>query len=280
MARRALIMASGANRGAYYTGFLKAFQTHGITFDLFAGVSAGGISSAWMAAGDADAYIDSWRQADAYRVAVHPLLARGKTRTVDQLLQRITLKTMDLEAAQTSSAEVRMTASQIGPTGRLLSKLRRRVFTNREAKDAREFSLMLRATAFVPLVNGFASAITIRGHRYLDGGLVGRVPLDLAPRDNFDEIWVSACSPNGIRELTDQLQTWNRPERLIVLTPSEDLPVGRWTLEWNRVKQAIELGARDMELTIHRRQACREDIFVGMAAESFRQARQPGRQET
>ncbi len=39
-------MASGANRGAYYAGFLGPLQEAGIEFELMAGVSAGGIAAA------------------------------------------------------------------------------------------------------------------------------------------------------------------------------------------------------------------------------------------
>ena len=56
--RRALLMASGANRGAYYAGFLEPLRDAGIDFGLMAGVSAGGIASAWFAAGDPEALVE------------------------------------------------------------------------------------------------------------------------------------------------------------------------------------------------------------------------------
>jgi hypothetical protein len=109
-------MATGANRGAWYAGFMGPLRDAGIEFELLAGVSAGGIASAWFAAGDEEALIDSWRQADPYRIALHPLFSIGRRRTVDQLIRNITLKTMDLEAARTSAVEVRMAAAKIvGP---------------------------------------------------------------------------------------------------------------------------------------------------------------------
>ena len=43
------------------------------------------------------------------------------------------------------------------------------------------------------------------GERYLDGGLVHRVPLALVPECRFDEIWIAACSPSGRRELDAEL---------------------------------------------------------------------------
>jgi len=86
-------MATGANRGAWYAGLMGPLAEAGIEFELLAGVSAGGIASAWFAARDEEAYIDSWRQADPYRIALHPALSYGRRRTVDHLISNITLST-------------------------------------------------------------------------------------------------------------------------------------------------------------------------------------------
>ncbi|NOZ95836.1 MAG: patatin-like phospholipase family protein [Acidobacteria bacterium] len=250
MTHRCLLMASGGNRGAWYAGFLQPIQAAGIRFELLGGVSAGGIAAAWFAAGDAKALTDSWRQADRWRIALHPWLARGRRRTVDQLIQTITLKTMDLGAVLKAREEVLVVASRITGGSALRPKLGREVLDAGGAADTARLGLLLRATAFIPWVNGGRAAVAIDGARYLDGGLTGRVPLDTVAPGRFDEIWVAACSPNGRAELARQLAAWDRPERLVVLTPSETLPVGRWTMEWNRVSRAIELGRRDMERTI------------------------------
>jgi predicted acylesterase/phospholipase RssA len=243
-------MASGANRGAYYAGFLDPLQQAGIDFDLMAGVSAGGIAAAWFAAGDPEALVDSWRQADPWRIALHPWATFGRRRTVDRLIQTITLQTMDVEAARTADADVVVAASRVVAAGFPLPKLEPHFFSNREAPDDRHFGKMLRATAFVPWINGFTRAVTVDGERYLDGGLTHRVPLQMIPEGRFDQIWIGACSPNGIRELEKELAGSRRPEELIVVTPSEELPVGRWTMEWSRISKAIDLGRTDMEAAI------------------------------
>jgi predicted acylesterase/phospholipase RssA len=239
-------MASGANRGAYYAGFLEPLRDAGIDFGLMAGVSAGGIASAWFAAGDPEALVDSWRQADPWRIAVHPWASIGRRRTVDRLIQEITLRTMDVEAARTAACEVVMAASRIVGRGFPLPKLSSRYFCNREARDREHFGLMIRATAHVPWINGLTTSVEIDGQRFLDGGLVHRVPLALVPEGRFDEIWIAACSPSGRRELDRELATAKRPEKLVIITPSDELPVTRWTMEWSRLEQAIELGRRDM----------------------------------
>jgi predicted acylesterase/phospholipase RssA len=255
-------MATGANRGAYYAGFLEPLQQAGLSFDLLAGVSAGGIAAAWIAAGDSEAYIDSWRQADQYRVALHPALAWGRRRTVDRLIQTITLRTMDLTAARTARAEVRITVSQVNGSGFPLPKLSPKVLCNHDARNDAHLGLMLRATAFVPWLNGLTAALTIDGNRYLDGGLVNRVPLSLIPEGLVEEIWIAACSPNGRRELEEALGPWQRPERLVVVTPSEPLPVTRWTMEWTRISRAIELGKKDMSTAVRLAQQRQGNVLL------------------
>ncbi len=245
-----MLMASGANRGAYYAGFLAPLQAAGIGFELLAGVSAGGIAAAWFAAGDPEALVDSWRQADAFRVAFHPSLAWGRRRTVDALIRTITLRTMDLHAARTSQAEVLVAASRIVGPGLPLPCLEQVFLSSRQTRDDHHFGLTLRATAFVPWINGLRSAISIDERRYVDGGLVHRVPLRMIPEGRFDELWIAACSPNGLRELAQELAAARRRERLVVIVPSEPLPVQRWTMEWARVRKAVELGRRDMEAAI------------------------------
>jgi predicted acylesterase/phospholipase RssA len=267
--RRALLMASGANRGAYYAGFLSPLQEAGIEFELLAGVSAGGIAAAWFAAGDSEALIDSWRQADAWRVAPHPWLSVGRRRTVDHLIRNITLKTMNVRAARTADAEVVVALSRVIGPGFPLPKMEPSYFSNREAASDEEFGLMLRATGFVPWINGLRGTVAIDGHHYLDGGLVHRVPFEMIPKDRYDELWIAACSPNGLRELHREIETSDRPERLVVVTPSVDLPVQRWTMDWSKISQAIELGRCDMEAAIEKARSNNGPVFIGAASGLF-----------
>jgi predicted acylesterase/phospholipase RssA len=272
MPRRALFMATGANRGAWYAGLLGPLNEAGIDFELIAGVSAGGIAAAWFAAGDEDAYIDSWRQADPYRIALHPALCFGNRRTVDHLITTITLQTMDLEAARTSAAEVRMAAARIAAPGMPLPRFETAVFTNREARDSSHFGRMLRATAFVPWINGLRTAVEIDGERYMDGGLVNRTPLELVPEGVYDELWIAACSPSGRAELTRELRATRRPERLVVITPGEELPGGRWTMDWATLGRTIEIGRDDMARTLERLTATAGNVVHGDDTELLERA--------
>jgi predicted acylesterase/phospholipase RssA len=258
-------MASGANRGAYYAGFIGPLRDTGIDFDLMAGVSAGGIAAAWFAAGDPEAMLDSWRQADPWRIAPHPWLSFGRLRTVDRLIQDITLKTMDLRAARTSKAEVVVAAARVVGPGLSLPKLEPASLRNRDAADDREFGLMLRATAFVPYINGFRTAVSIGGERFMDGGLVHRVPFDLIPEGRFEEIWIAACSPNGCRELKEELSRTRREERMVVITPTRPLPAGRWTMAWQPISETIEIGRRDVESAIELAASTDTTVYVGSA---------------
>ena len=257
-------MASGANRGAYYAGFLRPLQEAGIDFELLAGVSAGGIAAAWFAAGDPEALLDSWRQADDWRVAPHPLLSVGRRRTVDSLIRNITLKTMDVGAARTADAEVVVAVSRVIGPGFPLPKMEPSYLSSRDAASDEELGLMLRATGFVPWINGLRETVAIDGHHYLDGGLVHRVPFEMIPEDRYDELWIAACSPNGLRELRGEIERSGRSERLVVVTPSRPLPVQRWTMDWSRISRAIELGRCDMAVAIERARENDRPVFIGI----------------
>jgi len=249
--RRALLMASGANRGAYYAGFPGPLQEAGINFEILGGVSAGGIAAAWFAAGDEDALHRSWMEASRWNISFHPFFSRGRRRCVDELIRHITLKIMDLDAVLRSVSSVRIATARVCGRRWPFPKLERKIFEVSDLRTTKELALVLRATAFVPWINGLRASVEIGGERYLDGGLVGRIPLEMVRPGEVDEIWVAACSPNGRRELEEELRT-GRPERIVVITPSETLPVGRWTMDRNRIFQAIALGRKDMETIIKR----------------------------
>lgn len=267
--RRALLMASGANRGAYYAGFPRELADAGVRFELLAGVSAGGVAAAWIAAGDPDRLEASWREASRWRIAVHPFLALGRRRSVDQLIRKITLRMMAVERARTAPEEILLGVARVERWPALgLPKVTQHVLSSRQARDEEEFGRMLRATAFVPWMNGCRAAIEIDGERYLDGGLVSRVPIAMVPPDRgLDEIWVSACSPHGLRELQSQLESWSRSERLVIVTPSEALPAGRWTMEWSRIAATMDIGRRDMATAIRSAADSSGHVVVGVAGE-------------
>lgn len=265
-------MASGANRGAYYAGFLEPLQEAGIDFELLAGVSAGGIAAAWFAAGEPDALIDSWRQADAWRVAPHPYLSLGRWRNVDRLIRTITLRTMDVHAARTADEDVVVAVARIQRPGFPLPSVEAEYLSNRDARDDAHFGLMLRATSFVPWINGLRTSIPIDGVRYLDGGLVHRVPFEMVPEGRYDELWVAACSPNGIRELHRELAAKKRQERLVLVTPSARLPVERWTMEWARIREAVEVGRGDIIEAVRGTVESQGPVAIGTARETLLEA--------
>jgi len=262
-------MATGANRGAWYAGLMGPLAEAGITFDLMAGVSAGGIASAWFAAGDEEALIDSWRQADQFRVAFHPALSLGRRRTVDHLISNITLKTMDVEAARTSEIEVKMATARIIRPGFPLPDFELVVLGNRLARDRDHFGRMLRATSFVPWINGLRTAVEIDGDRYMDGGLVNRTPLEIVPEGEFDELWIAVCSPSGINELRKALVEHPRRERLVIITPGVELPAGRWTMDWATLERTIEIGRLDMIEAIEKALSTNGNVVHGMRVEEI-----------
>jgi hypothetical protein len=176
---------------------------------------------------------------------------------------------MDVRAARTAREEVVVAVARIQRPGFPLPAVEAGYLSSRDARDDAHFGLMLRATSFVPWINGLHSSISIDSDRYLDGGLVHRVPFEMVPEGRYDELWVAACSPNGIRELHQELARTNRRERLVLVTPSARLPVERWTMVWARVRQAIEMGRGDMIAAIEETSASDGPVVIGDARESL-----------
>ena len=163
-----------------------------------------------------------------------------------------------------------MAAARIVAPGIPLPQFEMEVFSNRQARDDRHFGLMLRATAFVPWINGLRTAVEIDGESYMDGGLVDRTPLEIVPEGEFDELWIAACSPSGIARLAATLSNRRRTERLVVISPGAELPAGRWTMDWATLEQTIAQGQRDMTEVIEVSLASKEPVVHGVRAGEIR----------
>jgi hypothetical protein len=96
-----------------------------------------------------------------------------------------------------------------------------------------------------------------------------RTPLELVPEGEFDELWIAACSPNGIMELTKTLAERRRQERLVVVTPGTELPAGRWTMDWATLGRTIEIGRRDMIETVARVSVTSDSLAHGACPEAL-----------
>ena len=102
-----------------------------------------------------------------------------------------------------------------------------------------------------------------------DGGLVNRTPLEIVPKDRFDELWIAACSPSGIGALESALAEHDRSERLVIVTPGDELPAGRWTMDWPTLERTIAKGREDAKTAIRLSKTRDGTVASGLFARSF-----------
>ncbi|MEA3223001.1 MAG: patatin-like phospholipase family protein [Thermodesulfobacteriota bacterium] len=250
--KRLICYASGAMRGVYYAGVMKALDEEGIQFSDIAGISVGSTAGAWHGAGQAQEVLDAWEALGRYGLSYHPFLNRDKAKNLDWLIHNISLPFLDIKGLKQSGIQLHVATSQVLHPSRWSKgeKFVRRFFRFKDDFSNDRLIMAIRASCWVPFINGIFSAIKIDGNRYLDGGLTGRIPIDCADLEAFDEVWIVAASPNGIKELDKiDLSAYERPE-FIVITPSSSVPVGRGDLDIDKFYATAEMGFYDTKKAI------------------------------
>ncbi len=242
--KRLMCYASGAMRGVYYAGVMRALDEAGIIFDELAGISVGSTGAAWHAAGQGNTGLDTWIAIEVKKLTLHPLFNSGTAKNLDWMIANDTLPRLDMEALKKSGKTVHIGVSEIRPFiewGK--GMFRRRYLSFKGDFDTGKLLTAIRASCHMPFINGIFSSTVIDGKRCLDGGLTGRIPLDATDLKGFDEIWLAAASPNAIRELgsiPDGIRN-----KLHVITPGLPLPVGRIEIDKEKFRDTAAMGYHD-----------------------------------
>ncbi|OPZ60772.1 MAG: Patatin-like phospholipase [Deltaproteobacteria bacterium ADurb.Bin510] len=219
---RLLCYASGGLRGAYYVGVSLALEDAGIEFKDFAGVSAGANAATCHAAGQARLAQAVWDELAEYRLALH------------------------LEAIRTRDVRVHVAVSRVKPVCSWARGVyERQILSFDKGFTDEEMITAIRASSYLPVVNGLFSACRIGEHYYRDGGFTGRLPLDCRPLEEFGEVWCAVASPNGLAEL-EAFNTLMYPDtRFYFIVPSRPTPVGRMEIDKFKFRATAELGYAD-----------------------------------
>ena len=248
--KRLICYASGALRGIYYAGVMRALTEAGIAFDEYAGISVGSNAASWHASGQALEVLDAWDAFSALRLSLHPIMDNDHSKTLDWIIHNITMPFLNIDAIQASGHTLHVGVSALKAPwhGGLLE---RRYFHFKDAFDQDVFRAAIRASCFMPFINGIFAAMRIDGGSYLDGGLTGRIPLDCTDLTRFDEVWLAVASPNAMAELQTELGR-HHGTRIIVITPSRPTPVSRMTIDKTRFHDTATLGYYDTIRVIKR----------------------------
>lgn len=182
--RIGLALGGGAARGFAHIGVIKALETNGIIPDIVTGTSAGSVVGVLYAAG--------FSAFDLQKIAFQ--LEESKF-TDWAIFDRGFLKGEALEAfinKQVGGKPIESLRRHFAAVATDLGSGEVAVFTNGNAGQA------VRASASVP---GVFSPVLIRGHEYVDGGLVSPVPAHAAHQLGADIVIAVDISerPSGKR---------------------------------------------------------------------------------
>ena len=253
---RLLCFSSGGLRGAYYIGVSIALEEAGIEFKEFAGVSAGANAATCHAAGQTSLAPAAWDELAEYQLSLHPCFDRGQRRHMDWLQAHVNLPPLDFAAIRARDVRVHVAVSRIRPVNKWMSGVYEREFMTFD-KDFRDEDMItaIRASSYLPFVNGLFGACRIGDHYYRDGGFTGRLPLDCRPLGEFSEVWCAVASPNGLQEL-EAFNTLMYPDtRFYFIVPSRPTPVGRMEIDKFKFRATADLGYADALKVIASRSA-------------------------
>jgi NTE family protein len=158
-----IALGGGATRGFAHIGVLNALEKNGIVPDIVTGTSAGAVAGALYAGGIRGAKLeDVANQLRRDQVADWSYSGRGFL--VGELLQTYVNNLLENRQIENFPTVFAATATELN-SGKLV------VFTTGDP------GLAVRASSSIP---GLVSPVTINGHDYVDGGLVSKVPTQLA----------------------------------------------------------------------------------------------------
>ncbi len=252
--------ASGALRGVYYAGVMRALAEDGIGFSDIAGVSVGANAAAWHAAGQTRNVMDAWDALCPYAVAAHPLMNNARTKNMDWLVENAALPHLDVEALRSSPVRLHVAVSLIRP----VLCWHQGIFERRYFRFERDFDETMlvnaiAASSFLPVINGVFASRSILGDHYHDGGITGRVPLDCLDLNEFDEVWVAMASEKAEAELQFFDFSVFDKTRFFFIRPSLPIALGGVEIDHEKFHMVAELGYGDARRVVSRecgRQCC------------------------
>lgn len=245
--------SSGAMRGVYYAGVMHALDEAGIAFAEFSGVSVGSTAAAWHAAGQAREAMDAWEALGPFQISHHPLFNNASRKNLDWLIYHVTLPFLDLNALKKSDTRLHVALTEVVAPwkgGKGWSK--RAYLPFKGAFASKDLFDAVRASCYMPFINGVLSTYKIRDKHYLDGGLTGRIPIDCINPEEFDEIWIAAASPRALVELEAIDLGKYAKVRPITITPSKDIPLGTIKTNIRGFRDTALLGYHDTQRVLER----------------------------
>jgi predicted patatin/cPLA2 family phospholipase len=274
--KRGLVVEGGGMRGAHSCGALMALVEKGIKdFDVISASSAGACTSAFVVSRQFDLFPVVWTNYlhDGRFINLKKLVTRKSVMNLDFLVDEVfqTLAPLDLEAIRKSPTNFYIAATDCN-TGKT-------VYFNNHTGPLFE---ALKASAAMPIA--YRGPVMIHGQPYVDGGISAPIPIQKAIDEGCDEVYVILTRPKGYRkkpnflnlipriyqkkypklaetlsrrhliynEAVERIENQDYPAKLIVIQPSEKLPVNRLSTNLEKIRAAIAQGRQDSLLALSR----------------------------
>ena len=264
--RTALILSSGAMRGVYQCGVLKAFREHNLEFDVVIASSAGAYNGIRYLSNQMDICEKIYLVDLTGRRFIKPwnlFIPKRHFLDLDYLIDevcRMESRVIDMDEVIRSRSDFYITALEF-------DTMTTRFFNAKES----DIYLLLKATAAIPRL--YSSKVMIDGRQYIDGGLLEPVPLSKAIELGCSELYivlnraVQNKKPLHTKRLLSKIpgqasrlmvehsrlrseaeQFLSQPHKglsLNVIRPRQPIPVGRFTSDESRLRLCVETGYRD-----------------------------------
>ncbi len=204
--KRTLVLSGGGSRGAYEIGAWQAREELGVKFSGVYGTSIGALNAALVAQGDVDAAIEIWEN-----ITVNQIVAVDEEEdfSIDRMVSR---KRDVIPFLLENAKHLRM---DIGPLENLV---RTHIDENRIRARGMELGVMtckapqlqaapmrignMQPGSLADWVIASASCFpvfptrNIGGQRYIDGGYIDNLPIDMALEDGADDVVAVEVHPD------------------------------------------------------------------------------------
>lgn len=269
MSKVGIICEGGGTKGAYTTGVLECFMDQGIKVPYCAGISAGAMALMPYVSGQKERLRITGVEATTQKGAIGlvPILKEGSIFGIEGTYKFLEERCpLDFEAYKNSDIELEMGLYNI-ETGKL-------EYFNKEMY--KEDGSVVKAACALLLL---AKPVTIDGVNYMDGGLIDMIPVEPALKAGCDKIiFISTKEENyerkpapdyqlklarmvykkqphiaedlKVRHLNYQKQ-WGKVKELqeqgraIILRPSMDMGISRYTTDKEKLNKWYDLGYSD-----------------------------------
>ncbi len=264
--KRGLVLEGGAMRGLFTAGVLDVLMEENITFDGLIGVSAGAAFGCSFKSGQIGRSLRYNKRfcKDKRYCSFWSLLTTGDMYGADFCYRKLPeeLDIFDNDAFEKNPMDFYVVTSDI-ETGKAAYRN-----CNQGGED---LLLWLRASASMPLVSRI---VEVGDKKMLDGGICDSIPLEAMEGFGYEKNlvvvtqpadyrkkpnqlmplirWVFRKYPNMIRAMKERHLMYNRQAELVaekerrgeilVIRPSEKLPVSRTEKDPNRLQEAYDLG--------------------------------------